>query len=244
MGVRILGIGIVHIVRGHQPDAGLPAHPHQLRIDHALRGNAVVLELQKIVPFTEDPLVLESRAFRLLIEAPGEKLLHLARQAGAGRNDPLMIFLKDLPVHAGTVIEAVHETRRDDLHQVSIALIILRKQDEMIIAVLIVSPAGLPVKARSRGDVDLTAQDRLDPGRSRCLIKIDDPVHHPVVGDGRAVHPQLRHALHILLDLVGSVQQTVFGMDVKVCKFYIFWCIHPCFLLLSCRGCRNAPPLR
>ena len=52
----------------------------------------------------------------------------------------------------------------------------------------------------------------------RLLVKIHHAVHHAVVGDGARVHAQRLHAVEQIADAVRAVQQTVFGVHVKMCK--------------------------
>ena len=82
------------------------------------------------------------------------------------------------------------------------------------------------IKTGIGGYINLTAENRPDPFRLTCLIKINHPVHDPVVCDGGAVHAQFLHTFYILFDLIGTVQQTVFCVDVKMCK-----CHWNCLLL-------------
>ena len=60
-------------------------------------------------------------------------------QAGAQRDDPLVILPHDLLINPRFVVEAVHKAFGDDLHQVLISGIVFREKDQMVIPVLTVN---------------------------------------------------------------------------------------------------------
>src|SRR5688500_4422436 len=71
-------------------------------------------------------------------------------------------------------------------------------------------------EAARRRDVNLTADDRLDTVAHRLAIKLDSAEHVAVVGHGHGRLFERFDALEQLIDLVGAVQKTVFGMAVKM----------------------------
>ena len=74
------------------------------------------------------------------------------------------------------------------------------------------------IKTGAGGNVDLTADDRLDACFFRRLVKLHAPIHHPVVGAGNGSLSALLHPVHQLVDAAGTVQQAVLGMDMKMDK--------------------------
>ena len=74
------------------------------------------------------------------------------------------------------------------------------------------------VKSGVRSHINFTAKDGANAFRLTGPVKVDDTVHNTVVRDGRAVHAQFFNTLYIFFYLVGTVQQTVFRMDMKMCK--------------------------
>ena len=62
-----------------------------------------------------------------------------------------------------------------------------------------------PVKAGAGRNIDLAAQDWLDPDFLCLLIKIDHAVHDTMVRDGKAVHPQFLCPGKHLTDLAGTI---------------------------------------
>ena len=69
------------------------------------------------------------------------------------------------------------------------------------------------------GDVDFAANDWSYASFPSGYIEINDAVHGPVVGDGKAVHAQLFGAGNKLRDSTHAIEQAVFSVDVKVRKF-------------------------
>ena len=89
----------------------------------------------------------------------------------------------------------------------------------MIIAV--VAAANFPVKAGARSNVNLAAQNRINSCGTGSTVKIDDSVHNAMISNGGTVHPKLFHTGNVFFYFVGTVQQTVFCMDVKVRKCHL-----------------------
>ena len=76
----------------------------------------------------------------------------------------------------------------------------------------------------ARGDIKLTAEDRLQPGLARPAVEFDDAVHLAVVGDRHRRHVEGLRLLHEAIDEDHSVQQAVLCMDVEVNKIRMFRC--------------------
>ena len=151
----VLRVGVVDIVGGHKRNPCVLAQAQQALVHHPLLRHAVVLELQEEISLSENPTVLFRRALGLLVHATGQVPLHLPGQAGAQGDDSLVIRLQHLIVHPGLVVEAVHKAPAHQLHEVFIALIVLRQKHQVIIPVL---PAHLlPVKPGARRHIDLAA---------------------------------------------------------------------------------------
>ena len=127
-----------------------------------------------------------------------------------------MELLQYFHIHTGFIIIAFGKTAADDLHQVRIAGIVLRQQHQMMVTVL--TAGQFLVKTGIGRHVHLTAQDRLDPRFSGCTVKIDHTIHNTMIGDRRAVHAQFLDSGYIFFNLIGSVQQRIFCMDMKMGK--------------------------
>ena len=216
MGFRVLCKGIVAVISGDQGNTQLPAHAQQFRIDGLLVRIAMVLQLQEKIAFAKDLQIALCRFAGPLRILPQDLTRDLARQTGGGGDDALVELTQQVQVHTGLVIEALCERPADDLHQVGVAGIVFRQQDQMIIPV--VPMARLPVMARAGGDIDLASDDRIDALFFCRLIKIDHAVHDAVIGYCSRRHSELLHPSDVLRDFIGTVQKGILRVDVKMCK--------------------------
>ena len=220
MGLFILRIRVMHVVCDRQRDVQLPAHGKQGGVHQPLRRNPMILQLQEKIALAEAFLIFQRRLLRLVRKALLDVSRHLSRQTGGKGDDSLMVLLQHLHIHARLVIKAFREAAAYDLHQVGVSRVVLRQQHQMIIPV--VPAACLSVKPGIRRNIHLAADDRFDPRFLRRPVKINDAVHHPMVGDGGAVHAKLLHPADVFLYLVGAVQQTVLRMNMKMRKCHVF----------------------
>ena len=216
MGFSVVRVSIVAVVGRDQGDSQLTAHSEQFGVHRLLVRIAVVLELQEIVSFPENVFVALCRLPGGLRVSADDLARDLSRQAGGCGYDPLVELAQQIQVHSGLVIKALCKGPAHDLHQVRVSGIVLRQQNEVIIAVLPV--ALLAVKARSGRDIDLTADNGLDARRFCGLIKINHSVHDAVIGNGRCRHAEFFDPADILGDFVGAVQKRVLRVDVQMRK--------------------------
>ena len=219
MGFFILPVSVMYVVSGYQRDIQLLAHGKEGRIYRTLVWDPMILQLQIIVPFSEAVLVLQRRLLGFVNQTFLDITGHLACQAGRKGNDAFMVTVQHLHIHPGLVIIAFGEALAHDFHQVCITGIVFRQQHQMIIPVI---PARqLFIKAGVGGHINLAAYNRLNPRFLGGPVEINNTVHNAVIRDGGAVHPQLFYPFHIFFYLIRPVQQTVFRMDVKMCKCHV-----------------------
>ena len=135
---------------------------------------------------------------------------NFARHAGGTADQALVVFLQDLVAHAGAVVHAFDMGRGHDLHEVLVALVVLRQEDEVIIPLLL-----HPVVAF--GDIDFAPDDRLH-GRVllRELEELLHAVHVPVVRDREAGHSQFLGPIEQVVDGRLTVQDGILGMYVQM----------------------------
>ena len=190
----------MHIIRRHQFNAQLFRHLHQLLIHKRLLRDSVILQLQKIIPFSEDLFIFQRLVLRFVIQPFRYIALYFPCQTRAQRNDPLAVRPEYFLIHPRLVIISLHKSFGNDLHQIRVPGVILRQQNQMIVSVF---PSGkFSVKPGVGRHIDLASEDRFDAGCFRRTIKIDHAVHHAMIGDRRAVHPEFFHPPDIFFDLV------------------------------------------
>jgi len=69
---------------------------------------------------------------------------------------------------------------------------------------------------RSRRHVSLHADNRLDPGGRRRLVKFDRPVQVPVVGNRDRRHFHSGRFLHQFLHPHRAIEKRIFGVQVEM----------------------------
>ena len=113
-----------------------------------------------------------------------------------------------LLINTGLVVKALHLTNTHQLHQIMVARNIFRQQNQVEHAAIIF------LKMRALGQIDLTAQNRLDALLLAFLIKLHRAIHGAVIRNGQRLHAQLLSIGHQLGDFRGTIQQTIFRMHM------------------------------
>ena len=123
-----------------------------------------------------------------------------------------MIFLQHFIVYPRFIIISLSKSSGYDLHQILIALIILCKQNKMIISVL--SSCLFSIKSRTRCHINLTSKYRFYPYFFCFFIKINHTIHDSMICNSDAIHSKFFCSWQKLFNLTRSIQQTVFRMHM------------------------------
>ena len=123
-----------------------------------------------------------------------------------------MVLLQELFVHAGLGVEALDKSSRHHFAEVFVTGLVLAEQNQMVVAINFI----YLIKAGTSGHIDLTADDGLDTRLFCSLVKLHT-----------AVHNALFYAVHQLVNAAGTIQQTVFCMNMQVNK------VSPLFVILA-----------
>src|SRR5262249_39942925 len=75
------------------------------------------------------------------------------------------------------------------------------------------------VEAAARGDVDLAAQNRIQPALACVVVKNHRREHVPVLGDRNRRHLQLHRLVEQLVDPACAVEQGELGVQVEMDEF-------------------------
>ena len=167
----------------------------------------VVLPEEAFVPFD---------GLRRGVQIPGEDVLRdLAGHAGGAADEVLVVFLQHLVADPRlAVVHTLDVARRNDLHQVPVAIVILGQEDEVVVALVGAVLDLMVVPAR---DIDFATDDGLDV---RVLLgeleELLDAVHVSMVGDGQTGHAELFRPVEQVLDGGLAVQDGILGMYVQV----------------------------
>ena len=78
---------------------------------------------------------------------------------------------------------------------------------------------GVSIVAISLGNIYFASKDRFNASFFSCSVKIDNAIHHSMVGDGQAIHAQFFSLGDEERNMTHAVKEAVFSMNVKVSKF-------------------------
>ena len=126
-----------------------------------------------------------------------------------------MVFFKNIVIHPWFIIVTFCIRKGYQFDQIFISCFIFTKQDQVIIILI---QHLFPVKPGSRGNIDLAADNRLDPVLFTRFIKRHGAVHIAVIGYCKGSHAQLFCAQNKRLDAAGAVKQRIFGVQMKMGK--------------------------
>ena len=217
--LAVLAVHVMQVVRRDEPDIVLLRKLDECGVCLALLRQAVVLHLEEKIIAPEDLEVFAHERIGMLHIVLQDGARYLAGNAGRQADDALVILAQEILVDARLVVHALDVGQRDELDEIAVARLVLREQDQVVIAHTIDLAVFL---ARARGHVDLAADDGLHALLLGFLVEIDDAVHGAVIGDGDAVHAELFRRLDELLDAARTVEQAVFRVDMEVGKRHAF----------------------
>ena len=204
---------VVHIISSHHRHAHLFCQLVDVVITPFL-GNVMILDLQVVIIAEHFPVAVHHFDGALLIAAV-EMRENLAAHAGGKHDQAFAVLLQRFPVDPRLIIEAVDKGGAGELHQILVAAVVLGQQHQ-VIGGTAVDPGGLPVCARAGGHVGFHPDDRFDPCTLARLVKLQRTEHIAVIGDRQGRHLVFHGFGNHLLDLVGPIQQAIFGMIMQV----------------------------
>ena len=105
-------------------------------------------------------------------------------QTGAQGDEPAVEFLEQLFIDARLIIKPFHVAERDELTQITVALLIHRQEDKMVIVFLRPLIDAFFFEAAGGRDVNLASDDRLHAVAHRFPIEFDGAEHVPMIGHG------------------------------------------------------------
>ena len=206
---------IVCVVRHDERQRQFFGELADLCVDGPLLRDAVILQLQIKMVRPENFGILARRLLGGLQVVLHDRLRDAPSQTGRQGDQALVMLAQQLHIHARAVIKALREAERDHIAEIAVAGLVFTQEDEMV--GFFVDAVDL-VEARAAGDINLAADDGLDPGLLCCAVKVDRAVHDAVVGQGDGLLADLLHTVHHRADTAGAVKQTVFAVDVQMHK--------------------------
>ena len=208
MRVGVLGGEVVDVAGGDERQLRLGRELDELRVDPLLHVEPGVLELDVGVVAPEHCRQPVEVGGGVLGPALLERLADAAGEAAGERDQAARVALEQLPVDARLRVVALEVAERAELDQVRVAGVRLGQQRQVRVA------------ARARvavvGDVDLAADDRLDPLVARGLVEVDRAGERAVVCERHRRHLELGRAGGERGDPARPVEDRVLAVDVQV----------------------------
>ncbi len=195
MRLRILGIQEMDVVRRQELDAQLFRHldflPDALllpvvHIRPLLRLLRRVAHHLQIIILPEQVLVPQRRLLRPLQIACHNLLVDFPSETRGRDYQPLMVFLQQLLVDAGTVIIPLHKSSGGQFHQIPVARQVLGEQNQVLPRPVYLL---LFIETGHTRHISLASQYRLDTLLPAGVVKQLDAEHIPMVRQRQCRHP-------------------------------------------------------
>ena len=184
----------------------LPCQGHQPRIHDHFFFESLVLDLEEEITLTQDIFVCPGRLEHRILGAPERGGRHFPFETCGEPDETFRVRREELLVDSRLVVEPFEVAGGNQLHEIRVALVTFRQQDQVVIGIGNTAPGG-PVEATTRRDVDLTAQNRFHAFFLCRLKKGDGAEHVPMIGERYRGHLVLRGEIHDLVNATGPVEQ-------------------------------------
>ncbi len=208
----VLGAQVVHVAGADDRKARVGGEREQAGVDALVLLDARVLQLDVDVLAPEDL----DEAVELLAGAGSvageQRLAGAPGEAARERDDAVGVLLEQRVVDARLVVVALEVAERAELDQVVVARGRLGQQREVVPVAL----RRVLARAAVVDEVDLAAEQRLDPRLAGDAVELDRAGHRAVIGDPDRGHAELHRTLDELRDTAGAVQDRILGMDVQM----------------------------
>ena len=204
MRVRVAFFDIMHVIRRDAFQAELFGEDEQLLVHLGLLGNAVVLQFEEKVFYTErlfEPIHRIARLGDLILH---DQIRNFASETAGHANQTSAVLRENIFINARLVIVAVKVRRRSKLDEVFVADLILHQQAKVMILVAL---DFFTRQTRAGRDIHFAADDGLDAFRASGLIKFNHAMHRAMVGDGQRGEFQLVRPFHEFVQTAGTIEQ-------------------------------------
>ena len=211
---RFLLVKVMAVIGGHQFHPFFPGKLSQQRKNPLLLRNAVVLQFNEVI--LSEEVVVKGHCFPGFVHLAGQKIPgQFSGQAGGKADQTFMVLFQEGVVDSRLLVKALHIGDAHQFNQVLVALGVFAEQHQ--VEGVLVDAMNLIQVAAGR-HIHLTPDDGLNALLFAGAVKLHRPVHAAVIGDGHGRLAQLFTALGQTFDAAVSIQEAVFGVQVKVYK--------------------------
>src|SRR5262249_5746534 len=211
----VAGLQVVRVVGADdwRPDGRGDAE--RLGHDPCLLVDPVGLDLHEVVVLAEDLLVPAGGVERPQRVTGAQEPRDLGVEAPGQDEQPVGVLGQELAIDARLVVEALQVRLRHELDEVLVARPV-PYEDREVVGSLIAAVLRAPLLAAPRRHVELAAEDWLDAGLLRGEGGVDRSEEVAVVGERNGGEPELLRLVDQLVELGGTVEQAVLGVDVQM----------------------------
>src|ERR1035441_3666597 len=181
---------VMDVVRAHDLQPEFAGEPEESRNDLALFGDPVVLDLHEIILAAEYVDEPRSRRAGLLPSVVDQVLRDKRRETSGEADQALSVAGWGSVFCSGPVIKTLQVGVAHELQEVLIAPDVTGQEAEVKDAPSLVA-AALLVQPGALGEIELAANQRLDPLALRGRVEINGAKEVAMVGEGERRHPEL-----------------------------------------------------
>ena len=210
----ILRLKKVSVVGGDHRNAHLLGELEDFFVELRLSLGVVRLDLQ-VVAVLEEVGVPGGCFSGTLPVVCGEMARDFSGQARRADHESSGVGRQNLPIHTWLVVEAFRVPDGGQLHQVLVTLHVPSQDHEVIVSSFSMASLGA-VAPITRSHISLHSDDRLDPLLFSELVEGPSAKEATVVGEGEGGHLEFLGPVDEVGEAVGSVEERVFGVCVKV----------------------------
>ena len=214
MGLVVRALEKVDVVGRDQPEPHVARPADELRVGLALGIHPMIVDLNEEILLPENVAVLSGQIAPALRIALENGAVDFSFEAAAQADEPLGMPGQQLLVDTRLVVEALEVRRTDQFDQIGPPLVRLGQHGQVEGRIL--ARRGLLLVHRTRRDIKLASEDRLDPRLLRLLVKLDRTVKHPVIGHPHRPHAGLRDFAHQVRRTHRAVEHGVLGVQMKM----------------------------
>ena len=220
LGARVIAVGVMHVVGGHQRDSGAASHVDERAVQGLLLLQPVVLQFQVEVAGAEQIAIGHRQVGGLGDALLPDQHRNLGGQAAGESDQPVGVAGEHLLVDPRPVIEPLGIADGGELHQVAVAGLVARQQAHVEAArralAVPAAVAGAAVVARAAAEIALRTDQRRHAARPARIVKRHGAEHRAMVGQSQVAHAAGHRLVDQGVDRSRAVKQGIVGMDVQV----------------------------
>src|SRR3989339_521749 len=154
----------------------------------------MVLHLEEKRVFAKNFLKFLNKFTCLHVISRQYRLRDVSAYTSRQADKPIAIFFKHFKIYPRLVIEPFQMRQGNQLHQVFIALLVLRQKNQMAVS------GGIILNADITCNISLASDNRFDSGGFEFLIKLNRAIHNSMIGNSHRWKRKLLAKINVLVN--------------------------------------------